>query len=35
MDDAQYEVYRKDVFERVWSELAPFEEQIENEEKIP
>ncbi|MTD52553.1 acyl-CoA dehydrogenase family protein [Amycolatopsis pithecellobii] len=35
MDDAQYEAYRKNVFERMWTELAPFEERIENEEQIP
>ncbi|MDN3059779.1 acyl-CoA dehydrogenase family protein [Streptomyces sp. SRF1] len=35
MDDAEYEAYRKQVFERVWTELAPFEEQIENAERIP
>jgi len=35
MDEHQYEVYRKDVFARMWTELAPFEEQIERDEQIP
>ena len=35
MDDTQYETYRNDVFKRMWTELAPFEERIESEEQIP
>ena len=35
MDDNRYEEYSKDFFKRVWAELAPFEQRIEDEEKIP
>ncbi|GAB3568548.1 acyl-CoA dehydrogenase family protein [Amycolatopsis endophytica] len=35
MDDVRYEAFRKDVFERMWTELAPFEDRIEREEQIP
>ncbi|WP_433723187.1 acyl-CoA dehydrogenase family protein [Nocardia sp. CA-129566] len=35
MNDTEYEGFRKKVLERVWTDLAPFEERIESEEQIP
>lgn len=35
MDDAKYEEFRTQLFERMWAEVAPFEDQIENDEHIP
>ena len=35
MDDTQYAAFRKEVLRRVWTDLAPFEERIESEERIP
>lgn len=35
MDYATYEDFRTTLFERMWAEVAPFEQQIEDEEHIP
>lgn len=35
MDGATYQEFRETLFERLWKEIAPFEQQIEEEERIP
>jgi alkylation response protein AidB-like acyl-CoA dehydrogenase len=35
MDDATYTTYREDLFARLWDEVAPMEEEIEESETIP
>jgi alkylation response protein AidB-like acyl-CoA dehydrogenase len=35
MDDARYTAYRDELFARLWAEVAPMEEEIEEHETIP
>jgi len=35
MDDAAYEAFRDQIFARMWSDVAPFAEEIEETETIP
>lgn len=35
MDDARYVTYRDELFKRLWYEVSPMEEEIEEQESIP
>lgn len=35
MDEARYREFRTQLFERMWAEVAPFEQRIEDDEHIP
>jgi alkylation response protein AidB-like acyl-CoA dehydrogenase len=35
MAPAEYEAFRSDIFERIWRELDPFEDEIEETESLP
>lgn len=35
MDDVGYQRFQAEIFRRIWSELDPLEEEIENSEKLP